>query len=70
MLLVLVGNKTFVGYDDKLFPALKPHLLNVFPSIEKFTIPDDNKEHLNWLYAKNYDAWQDVQLIWEKWRLI
>lgn len=70
MLFVLVGDKTFIGYDDKLFPALKPHLLDVFPSIEKFTIPADNKEHLNWLYAKNYDAWQDVQLILEKWRLI
>ena len=70
LFLVLKGGKTFVGYDDKQFPTLKPHLLNVFPYIENFSIPDNNKEHLNWLYAKNYDAWHDVQVIWEKWKWI
>jgi hypothetical protein len=67
---VLMGSKTFVGYEDEQLPSLKPCLLDVFPSIEKFNIPNDNKEHLNWIYAKNYDAWQDIQLIWEKCRWI
>ena len=67
---VLMGSKTFVGYEDEQFPTLKPYLLDVFPTIEKFNIPNSNKEHLNWIYAKNYDAWQDIQLIWEKWRWI
>lgn len=67
---VLMGSKTFVGYEDENLPTLKPYLLDVFPTIEKFNIPNDNKEHLNWIYAKNYDAWQDIQLIWEKWRWI
>ena len=67
---VLMGSKTFVGYEDDQLPSLKPYLLDVFPTIEKFNIPNSNKEHLNWIYAKNYDAWQDIQLIWEKWRWI
>ena len=67
---VLMGSKTFVGYEDDQLPSLKPCLLDVFPTIEKFNIPNSNKEHLNWIYAKNYDAWQDIQLIWEKWRWI
>ena len=67
---VLMGSKTFVGYEDEQLPTLKPYLLDVFPTIEKFNIPNSNKEHLNWIYAKNYDAWQDIQLIWEKWRCI
>ncbi len=67
---VLMGSKTFVGYEDNQLPSLKPCLLDVFPTIEKFNIPNSNKEHLNWIYAKNYDAWQDIQLIWEKWRWI
>lgn len=70
MFLLLEGDKTFVGYDDTQFPALKPHLLNVYPAISGFEIPPDNKEHLDWLYAKNYNAWHDVKIIWEKWREI
>lgn len=70
MFLVLKGDKTFAGYNDAQFPKLKPFLLDIYPLIENFEIPADNKEHLNWLYAKNYDAWEDVRIIWEKWRMI
>jgi GT2 family glycosyltransferase len=70
MFLTLEGDRTFVGYDDEQFPPLKPHLMNVYPNIEGFDIPADNKEHLNWLYAKNYHAWTDVKIIWEKWKTI
>lgn len=66
--LVLEGDKTFVGYNDPQFPRLKPHLFTVYPTIAGFDIPEDNKEHLNWLYAKNYDPWHDVKLILDKWR--
>ncbi len=66
--LILEGDKTFVGYTDTQFPALKPHLLDVYPVIEGFDIPADNREHLDWLYAKNYTAWDDVKIIWAKWR--
>ncbi len=70
MFLVLEGDKTMVGYYDGQFPKLKAPLLNVYPEIHDFEIPADNKEHLNWQYAKNYDAWDDVRIIWEKWRTL
>lgn len=70
MILVLEGDKTFVGYTDPQFPKLKTPLLDVYPMVSDFEIPAENKEHLDWLYAKNYNAWQDVRLIWEKWRLM
>jgi hypothetical protein len=70
MFLILEGDKTFVGYIDSQFPKLKSPLLDVYPRVENFEIPADNKEHLNWLYAKNYNAWEDVRIIWEKWRTL
>ena len=70
MFLVLEGDKTFVGYSDPQFPTLKPQLLDVYPVIQNFDIPKDNKEHLDWLYAKNYHALNDILLIWEKWKQI
>jgi len=70
MVLVLKGDKTFVGYSDPKFPILKPHLIDIYPAVKNFEIPNENKEHLEWIYAKNYDAWQDVRLIWEKWRVL
>jgi GT2 family glycosyltransferase len=69
-MLVLEGDKTYVGYDDAQFPKLKPSLLNVYPRIPNYYIPSANQEHLNWLYAKNYSAWKDVKIIREKWRMI
>ena len=68
--LVLESDKTYVGYDDAQFPILKPSLLNVYPEIEQYDIPFDNKEHLNWLYAKDYNPWMDVHIILQKWRTL
>lgn len=69
-ILVLEGDKTYVGYSDEQFPKLKPSLLDVFPIIPNFHIPSDNQEHLNWLYAKNYSSWIDIKIIRAKWRKI
>ncbi|MBL7764861.1 MAG: glycosyltransferase [Chitinophagaceae bacterium] len=68
--LVLEGDKTFVGYIDQQFPKIKPRLLDVYPVITDYAIPAINREHLDWLYAKNYNAWDDVRVIWNKWREI
>lgn len=68
MFLILEGDKTFAGYYDPQFPKIKSPVLDVYPRVNDFEIPADNKEHLNWLYAKNYNAWDDVRIIWEKWR--
>jgi len=65
---ILVGDMTFVGYDDPQFPPLKEAALPVYTVPKQFDLPMDNIEHLNWLYAKNYQPMHDVGIIWENWR--
>lgn len=67
-LLVLEGDRTFVGYDDDQFPKLRAHIFPVYTPIPNFFVPTENVEHLNWMYAKNYSPWWDVKIIWENWR--
>lgn len=67
---IVRGKKTFVGYTNEPLPPLKPSLFSVYPHIPNFIIPTDNQAHLNWMYAKNYNAWQDVRIILSKWRTI
>lgn len=67
-LLILEGERTFVGYDDAQFPQLKPHIFPVYTRLENFIVPPENIEHLNWMYAKDYTPWWDVRIIWENWR--
>lgn len=67
-LLILEGERTFVGYDDPQFPQLKPHLFPTYILPKNYFLDSQNVEHLNWMYAKDYSAWLDVKLIWEKWR--
>ncbi len=69
-ILILEGDRTFVGYDDSQFPELKTHLFPVYTQIKGFFVPTENVEHLNWMYAKNYSPWHDVKIIWENWRLL
>ena len=67
-LAIFFGTKTFIGYEDTKCPRLKPHVLSLYPAIPNYVIPLNNREHLNWLYAKNYNAWKDVEIILSKWR--
>jgi hypothetical protein len=67
-LAIFFGTKSFIGYEDTKCPPLKPHVLSLYPAIPNYTIPLNNQEHLNWLYAKNYNAWTDVEIILSKWR--
>lgn len=70
LFLILEGDKTFVGYDDPQFPALRPSVFTVYPDIPGFEIPIDNREHLNYLYAHDYSAWTDLKVIWNKWHTL
>ncbi len=69
-LLILEGDKTFVGYDDTQFPKVKSFIIQTYTNHENYFLPPENVEHLNWLYAKNYSAWTDVKLIVENWRML
>jgi hypothetical protein len=68
---VLLGRKTMVGYEKHdEFPVLKNHVLKVYSDMEDYPIPQDNKEHLEWLYAKYYTAYEDIRIICTNWMSI
>ncbi len=64
---VLTGRKTWVGYDARIPVDHLPKLKN---SVIKTTLGSGLKEnndtalnHINQLYAKNYNVWNDLQFI-------
>ncbi len=67
-MLILEGDKTFVGYDDNQFPPCKPFVFTTYTSPDNYFVQPDNMEHLNWLYAKNYNVYTDLRIIFENWR--
>jgi GT2 family glycosyltransferase len=67
-LLILEGDKTFVGYDDKQFPPCKPFVFPTYTVPDNYFVQPDNMEHLNWLYAKHYSVHTDMRIILENWR--
>ena len=68
---VLIGKNTFVGYaEQKSLPILKESILSVVPLIKGYEVPHENIEHIQWLYAKDYDAWKDVKIILQKWKTL
>ena len=75
---VFIGNATLVGYTnlsrfkregvqlDNL-PKLKPSILS---PIEGLNLNIETIKRLNFLYAKDYEIWQDVAIIWKKLRYL
>lgn len=70
LFLVLIGKKTFVGYQQTNLPPTNPYLLNVALKLHNYIPTEKDFEQLNWHYAKNYDAWDDVKIIINKWKEI
>jgi lipopolysaccharide/colanic/teichoic acid biosynthesis glycosyltransferase len=67
---VLIGQKSWVGYADaalsqELLPKIKPGVLNpVLPL--NISQPDEATVHrLNLLYAKDYQLWMDLDIVWK-----
>ncbi len=78
---VLWGQKTWLGYKKQLFARKNgfklPKLLpSVFSSADLATklqpenLAFETIERLNFLYAKDFDIWNDVTLLFQKWREI
>jgi lipopolysaccharide/colanic/teichoic acid biosynthesis glycosyltransferase len=57
---VLIGKKTWIGYNNANNPSL-PRLRKSVISING--IMTENKNRIDYWYAKNYEPWQDVRLI-------
>jgi hypothetical protein len=66
--LVLMGRKNWVGYaanpQNGTLPRLKP---SVFSPLDGIHIHQPNEQtvaRLNFLYAKDWDVWRDVEAVW------
>ena len=69
---VLVGKKTWVGYalDERNLPPLRIGMLTVYglPMGSKHPLANEALHKLDNLYAREYDWWRDVQLIFANYR--
>ncbi len=65
---VLFGRKSWVGYrsdvDVSRLPKLKPSVLSPLDAIKVKGNSKATVEHLNFLYAKDYDLGRDFEILW------
>ena len=69
---VFIGKKTWVGYSlyQKNLPSLRAGILTVygFPKGTNHPLADEALHKLDSLYAREYDWWRDIQLIFANFR--
>lgn len=73
--MILIGKKSWVGYATgnaawslHRFPAIRPGLLSPADALSKHVDDPHTLRHLDFLYAKDYDLWQDLLIVWKGWR--
>jgi O-antigen biosynthesis protein len=62
---VVLGQKTWVGYyenTDIHLPKIKQGVFS--PLIQKDILSESTLQKMNYFYAKDYDVWHDVTLVW------
>ncbi len=63
---VFIGKKTWIGYSKSLLkglPNLKEGVFPIFKETELGNLNVKTLEKLNFLYAKDYDVWQDWAIL-------
>ncbi|HVT84847.1 MAG TPA: glycosyltransferase [Chitinophagaceae bacterium] len=69
---VLFGKKTWVGYaqGEKPFPPLRPGVLacNGAPLSEHNELPEESLKKMNYWYAHDYEAINDLRLLWRRYK--
>ncbi len=74
MFSVLIGNKTFVGYSGREvpnsfnLPPLKNGILSPADSVKLSKLNHETLERLNLLYARNYNIYNDLNIIYRGFR--
>lgn len=73
VLAVLLGQKTWVGYAASSFsantlPLIKPGVLNPTNRLADTELDQATIHRLNLLYAKDFQLWFDVEIIWKAWK--
>jgi len=65
---VLVGQKNWVGYApnplNNTLPKLKPAVFSPLDGIHIHQPSEQTVARLNFLYAKDWDVWRDVEVVW------
>ncbi len=68
---VLIGRKTWVGYVPTVrtggIPPLAPAVFHALSRNPQSRLTDAEKERLNFLYAKNWNPWNDLALFGHLW---
>jgi GT2 family glycosyltransferase len=75
---VLVGKRTWVGYaidnqpfasaNRQLLPKLKPGILSPLDAFGSRQFDAATVHRLHFLYAKDFDVWRDLEIIWKGFR--
>ena len=72
---VFFGKKTWVGYAKnngqkvaghaQLLPKIKPGILSPLDALGNRQLDPATVQRLNFLYAKDYDVWRDLEVVWK-----
>lgn len=63
---VLIGKKTWVGYSNEFLtglPLIKRSVFSIYSESNSKDLNTKTLEKLNFLYAKDYDVWQDWEIL-------
>ncbi len=66
---VMMGKKSWVGYSEEAervfnLPVLKSGIITPADVFQNRILDKGTIERLNFLYAKDYSVWKDVEIIW------
>ena len=67
---VVSGKKSWVGYasGDRLatnLPGIRPGVLTPLDALGKRQLDEMTIQRLNFLYAKDYNIWRDLEVVWK-----
>ena len=69
---VFSGRKTWVGYiphtQNTALPKLKPGVFTPLDELKGLHVNDDAAARLNFLFAKDWNVWRDMDVISRQWR--
>jgi GT2 family glycosyltransferase len=67
---VLLGYQTWVGYSDMLtdLPKLRPGVISALDSVANATLQPSTLYQLDQQYARDYQVWEDLRVLWGYWR--
>lgn len=70
---VLVGRCSWIGYAEVeeqqvSLPTLRPGILSPLDELHVISIDTPTRHRLNLFYAKDYNIWRDLDIIWKGWK--